>query len=38
MIHIKNIYDELGWEKAEGYPVGTRIKTLRDEMERKLYC
>jgi len=31
MIHIKNIYDELGWEKAEGYPEGTKIKTLRDE-------
>lgn len=31
MIHIKNIYDEFGWKKAEGYPVGTRIKTLREE-------
>lgn len=31
MYNIKNIYDELGWEPAEGYPVGTRIKTLRDE-------
>ncbi len=31
MINIKNIYDELGWEKAEGYPVGTRMKILRDE-------
>ena len=26
-----NMYDELGWEKAEGYPVGTRIKTLQDK-------
>jgi anti-sigma factor ChrR (cupin superfamily) len=31
MINIKNIYDELGWEEAPGYQVGTRIKTLRDE-------
>jgi len=31
MIHIKNIYDEFGWKQAEGYPVGTRIKTLRDD-------
>jgi anti-sigma factor ChrR (cupin superfamily) len=28
---IVNIYDELGWVEAEGYPKGTRIKTLRDE-------
>ncbi|GBD90232.1 chrR Cupin-like domain protein [bacterium BMS3Abin04] len=31
MVTIKNIYDELGWEPADGYPKGTRIKTLRDE-------
>lgn len=31
MTNIKNIYDELGWEEASGYQVGTRIKTLRDE-------
>ena len=31
MKHVTNIYDELGWEKASGYPVGTRIKILRDE-------
>ena len=31
MIHITNIYEELGWKQAVGYPVGTRIKILRDE-------
>lgn len=31
MTNIHNIYDELGWEEASGYQVGTRIKTLRDE-------
>ncbi|MDZ7623716.1 MAG: cupin domain-containing protein [Ignavibacteriaceae bacterium] len=31
MKHVTNIYDELGWKKATGYPVGTRIKVLRDE-------
>jgi len=31
MIHIKNIYDTKGWEKDEGYPAGTKVKTLRDE-------
>ena len=31
MKHITNIYDELGWEKAAGYPIGTMIKVLRDE-------
>jgi anti-sigma factor ChrR (cupin superfamily) len=31
MPHIRNIYDELGWEEAEGYPEGTKIKKLRDE-------
>ena len=31
MKHVTNIYDELGWEKASGYPVGTRIKIFRDE-------
>ena len=35
MINVKNIYDELGWEVASGYQVGTRIKTLRDEEELK---
>jgi anti-sigma factor ChrR (cupin superfamily) len=29
MKNILNIYDEFGWEEAEGYPKGTRIKTLR---------
>ena len=28
MTFIKNIYDKLGWTQAEGYPQGTRIKTL----------
>jgi len=31
MKHVTNIYDELGWKKAIGYPIGTRIKVLRDE-------
>ncbi|MBN1300658.1 MAG: cupin domain-containing protein [Melioribacteraceae bacterium] len=31
MINTRNIYDELGWEEAPGYQVGTRVKTLRDE-------
>ena len=31
MIHVKNIYDTKDWIKAEGYPDGTKIKTLRDE-------
>jgi len=31
MTHIRDIYDEFGWEEAEGYPVGTRMKKLRDE-------
>lgn len=31
MTNVKNIYDELGWEKDAGYQVGTRIKTLREE-------
>lgn len=31
MVHIRNIYDELGWKQAEGYPAGTSSKTLRDE-------
>ena len=35
MKHVTNIYDELGWKKAKGYPVGTRIKTLRDENDAK---
>jgi anti-sigma factor ChrR (cupin superfamily) len=28
---INNIYDELGWVQSDGYQVGTRMKTLRDE-------
>jgi anti-sigma factor ChrR (cupin superfamily) len=35
MKHVTNIYDELGWNNAKGYPVGTRIKTLRDENDAK---
>lgn len=31
MKDIINIYDEFHWEEAEGYPKGTRIKTLRSE-------
>jgi anti-sigma factor ChrR (cupin superfamily) len=31
MIHIKNIFDTKDWVTAEGYPKGTKIKTLRDE-------
>ena len=37
MMHIQNIYDKLGWKKATGYPVGTRIKVLRDEKRSKDY-
>jgi anti-sigma factor ChrR (cupin superfamily) len=35
MIKIIDIYDKLGWKQAEGYPRGTRIKTLRDEGSAK---
>lgn len=35
MIHVKNIYDETGWQNAEGYQEGTRIKTLRDGIDSK---
>ena len=35
MKHVTNIYDELGWKKASAYPVGTRIKVLRDENTSK---
>ena len=35
MKHVTNIYDELGWKKASAYPVGTRIKVLRDENSSK---
>ena len=35
MPHIRNIYDELGWKQADGYPVGTRIKTLRNDESGK---
>lgn len=31
MKELINIYDEFGWEEAEGYPKGTRIKSLRKE-------
>ncbi len=31
MVYVENIYDESAWEIAEGYPVGTKSKTLRDE-------
>ena len=31
MKKIINIDDELHWEEAEGYQIGTRAKTLRDE-------
>lgn len=31
MKKVINIYDELLWEEADGYPKGTRIKTLRNE-------
>ncbi len=30
MIHIANIYDKHGWKRASGYPIGTRMKILRD--------
>ena len=35
MESIKNIYDELHWDEAKGYPIGTRMKTLRDENGHK---
>jgi anti-sigma factor ChrR (cupin superfamily) len=35
MKKVTNIYEELGWEAAEGYPVGTLMKTLRDEKNSK---
>ncbi len=31
MSHLISIYDEVGWEKANGYPEGTKIKILRDK-------
>ncbi len=31
MKKIINIYDQLHWDEANGYPKGTRIKVLRDE-------
>jgi len=31
MSHIRDIYDETGWEEAVSYSHGTKIKTLRDE-------
>lgn len=31
MKNIINIYDQLHWDEACGYPKGTRIKVLRDE-------
>jgi len=33
MKELINIYDEFGWEVAQGYPKGTRIKTLRNEKD-----
>ncbi len=38
MVTIKNIYDELGWEPADGYPKGTRIKLYGMKTERRLFC
>jgi len=35
MLHVKNIYDETGWQNADGYQEGTRIKTLRDDIDSK---
>jgi anti-sigma factor ChrR (cupin superfamily) len=35
MIKVLDIYDKLGWKKANGYPQGTRIKTLRNEGNAK---
>lgn len=35
MIHIKNIYEETGWQNADGYQEGTRIKKLRDDLDSK---
>ena len=31
MSTIRNIYDESHWVEANGYPEGTKMKTLRDE-------
>ncbi len=31
MKNIINIYDQLHWDEASGYPKGTRVKVLRDE-------
>ena len=35
MIRILDIYDKLGWKQAKGYPLGTRIKILREEGNAK---
>ena len=35
MIKILDIYNKLGWKQADGYPLGTRIKTLREEGNAK---
>lgn len=31
MKNIINIYDQLNWDEANGYPKGTRVKVLRNE-------
>ncbi|MGA7838745.1 MAG: cupin domain-containing protein [Ignavibacteriaceae bacterium] len=36
MTFVKNIYDELGWKHAEGYPPGTKIKTLPIKVSAKI--
>ena len=35
MKNVINIYDELHWEEANGYPKGTRVKTIRDDGSAK---
>jgi len=30
MKNLVNLFDEMGWEKAQDYPEGTLMKTLRD--------
>jgi len=30
-------YDEMEWEKAKGYPTGTKIKILREENDAKVF-
>ncbi len=31
MKNLKNLFDQMNWEKADNYPEGTFKKTLRDE-------